>query len=168
MRIIKIIFIALLCSLTLHSQSLFKIQKDNFYGYVNIKGDTIIKCQYVNAFTDTIVRLGFVFDHKTKKIICFNNIGEKLFYTFQFDNGPDYPQEGVFRIINNFNLVGFADTLGNVIIKPKFKFAYPFQNGYAKVTFTGEKKYIKNKESFYWDSNSWFQIDKKGNITFSL
>lgn len=45
--------------------------------------------------------------------------------------------------------------LGNIIIKPKFKFA-------------GGKKYIKNKELSYWDSNSWFQIDKKGNITSSL
>mgnify|MGYP000680041254 FL=1 len=29
-------------------------------------------------------------------------------------------------------LVGFADSLGNVIIEPQFKFAYPFKGGKAK------------------------------------
>ena len=167
MKIIKLIAIILLYSVPFQSQTLFKIQKDDLYGYVNSKGDTIIKCQYIHAFTDTITKLGFVFDQQAEKIVCFNNIGEKLFYTFQIDNGPDYPHEGMFRIIDQFNLIGFADTLGNIIVKPKFKFAYPFENGHAKVTFTGEKKYMKSKELFYWDSNSWIQIDKKGNVISS-
>ncbi|MCS2675430.1 WG repeat-containing protein [Bacteroides ovatus] len=36
--------------------------------------------------------------------------------------------------------MGFADTLGNVVIKPQFAFVCPFKDGKAEVTYTGEKK----------------------------
>ena len=52
---------------------------------------------------------------------------KELFYVFKYDNGPDYIQEGLFRIMNEDGLVGFADSLGNVVIKPQFKFAYPLR-----------------------------------------
>ena len=61
-----------------------------------------------------------------------------FFYVFKYDNGPDYPCEGYFRIVDKNGLVGFADTLGNIIITPKYKFAYPFSDGKAKVTDTGK------------------------------
>ena len=34
---------------------------------------------------------------------------------------------------------GYADSLGNVVIKPQFTFAYPFEDGKAKVTNSGKK-----------------------------
>lgn len=37
--------------------------------------------------------------------------------------------------------MGFADTLGNVIIKPQFAFVCPFKDGKAEVTYTGEKRH---------------------------
>ena len=45
---------------------------------------------------------------------------KNFFYVFKYDNGPDYIQEGLFRIMNEDGLVGFADSLGNVVIKPQF------------------------------------------------
>lgn len=62
---------------------------------------------------------------------------QQTFYVFKYDNGPDYPQEGLFRIINEDGLIGFADTLGKVIIPPTYIFAFPFENGKAKVTNEG-------------------------------
>ncbi len=76
---------------------------------------------------------------------------------FRFDNGPDYIKEGLFRIINEENLIGFADSLGNVVIPPVFKFAYPFSHGKAKVTFTGKSNNVKGD---FGDSNSWFYISR--------
>ena len=96
-------------------------------------------------------------------IVCINNVGKELFYVFQYDNGPDYVQEGLFRIVDKEGQVGFADTLGNVIIKPQFKFAYPFKDCKAKVTLKGERKDVPESdgEKYYWESDEWFYIDRK-------
>ena len=40
---------------------------------------------------------------------------------------PTTYKKGFFRIMDEDGLVGFADSLGNVIIEPQFKFAYPFK-----------------------------------------
>ena len=87
-------------------------------------------------------------------------------YVFKYDNGPDYIQEGLFRIMNEDGLVGFADSLGNVVIKPQFKFANPFENGKAKVTFSGENKEVPDSkgEKHYWDSSNWYYINKNDKI----
>lgn len=160
------LFFLLINSIPTLSQNLYKIEHNGLYGYIDENGDSIIKCRYVIAITDTIKTLGFVFDQKTKKIICFNNKGDSLFYVVKCDNGPDYIRNGLFRIMDRKGLIGFADTLGNIVIEPKFKFAYPFYNDRAKVTNKGECKEEPGSggEKHYWDSTDWFYIDKKGNI----
>lgn len=147
-----------------NAQSLYKIEKNGLYGYMDVNGKNIIQCNYIHAYTDTIKNLGFVFDQKSKKIICFNNKGDSLFYVVKCDNGPDYIRNGLFRIMDRKGLIGFSDSLGNIVIKPKFKFAYPFYNNRARVTQQGKyKKVPKSKgEKHYWDSKKWFYIDKKG------
>lgn len=137
--------------------------------YLNERGDTIVPYgKYRYCQTDTIKKLGFVYEHKPKdaRIICINNAGKELFYVFKYDNGPDYIQEGLFRIMNEDGLVGFADSLGNVVIKPQFKFAYPFEHGKAKVTFSGENKVIPDSkgEKHYRDNSDWYYINKNGKI----
>lgn len=137
--------------------------------YLNERGDTIVPYgKYRYCQTDTIKKLGFVYEHKPKdaRIICINNAGKELFYVFKYDNGPDYIQEGLFRIMNEDGLVGFADSLGNVVIKPQFKFAYPFEHSKAKVTFSGENKVIPDSkgEKHYRDNSDWYYINKNGKI----
>ena len=137
--------------------------------YLNEQGDTIVPYgKYRYCQTDTIKKLGFVYEHKPKdaRIICINNAGKELFYVFKYDNGPDYIQEGLFRIMNEDGLVGFADSLGNVVIKPQFKFAYPFEHSKAKVTFSGENKVIPDSkgEKHYRDNSDWYYINKNGKI----
>lgn len=105
--------------------------------YLNERGDTIVPYgKYRYCQTDTIKKIGFAYENKPKdaRIICINDAGKELFYVFKYDNGPDYIQEGLFRIMNEDGLVGFADSLGNVIIEPQFKFAYPFKGGKTKAT----------------------------------
>lgn len=50
------------------------------------------------------------------------------------DNGPNSMSEGLVRIIDDKGLMGFAYMLGNIVIKPQYKFAFPFKGGKAKVT----------------------------------
>lgn len=134
--------------------------------YLNERGDTIVPYgKYRYCQTDTIKKIGFVYENKPKdaRIICINDAGKELFYVFKYDNGPDYIQEGLFRIMNEDGLVGFADSLGNVIIEPQFKFAYPFKGGKTKATLKGERKVVPKSdgEKHYWESETWFYIDKK-------
>lgn len=71
--------------------------------YLNERGDTIVPYgKYRYCQTDTIKKIGFAYENKPKdaRIICINDAGKELFYVFKYDNGPDYIQEGLFRIMN--------------------------------------------------------------------
>ena len=71
--------------------------------YLNERGDTIVPYgKYRYCQTDTIKKIGFVYENKPKdaRIICINDAGKELFYVFKYDNGPDYIQEGLFRIMD--------------------------------------------------------------------
>lgn len=83
---------------------------------------------------------------------------------FQYDNGDDYPSDGLFRIIDKDNLIGYATESGEVAIQPRFAFGNPFNDGKAKVTDTGKLKEVpgSNGEYHYWESNDWYWIDKTG------
>lgn len=89
---------------------------------------------------------------------CGNN---KSYSIYQFDNGDDYFCEGLQRIVNKDGKIGFADSLGNVVIEPRFAFAFPFEDGYAKVTDKGKSEPVGEHRT--WVSDSWYYIDHEGN-----
>lgn len=163
-KVYTVILFLLAVSTSSQAQTLYKVGKDGLYGYVNATNDTVIACEYFHAYTDSIKTLGFVFDFKKRKIICFNNKGERLFHVFKYDDGPDYIRDGLFRIINDKGLIGFADSLGNVVVEPQFKCAFPFYDGKAKVAFRGKRRKVSGSHEtiHYWDSKNWFYIDKQG------
>lgn len=138
---------------------LFTTDKDE-YGYKNAKGDTIIQPgKYSICYTDTFKTYAIVLK-SGHGIIGINKKQNVLYRVFPFDNGPDYPSNGLFRIVEN-RKIGYADaTTGKIIIKPQFDCAFPFKNGVAKVSLNCVEK--KEGEHKYWESNNWFYIDKKG------
>lgn len=112
---------------------------------LNEQGDTTVSYgKYEYCRTDTMRNIGFVYENRPDAgTVCIDNQGKELFYVSKCDNRPDYIREGLFRIMDADELTWFADTSGNVDIKPQFKFAFPFKGGKAKVTFTGEKSDIQ-------------------------
>ncbi len=84
----------------------------------------------------------------------------KRYPAFQFDNGDDYIVDGMYRIVDEQGRIGYANEKGNTVITPRFKFAFPFENGKARVTDVGIK--IQDGEHWYWDSSEWYFIDKTG------
>lgn len=130
--------------------------------YLNEQGDTIVPYgKYKFCQTDTIRNIGFVYENKQDaRIICIDNQGKELFYVFKYDNGPDYVREGLFRIMDENGLIGFADTLGNVVIKPQFKFATPFENGKAQTTTSGKAN--DDGEHSFWASDEWNLVGHNG------
>lgn len=83
---------------------------------------------------------------------------------FQYDNGDDYFQEGLRRIVDAHHRIGYVDARGRVVIKPRFAFGFPFKNGRAKVTDVGKMREVEgsNGESHYWKSDQWYYINKQG------
>ena len=62
--------------------------------YLNEQGDTIVPFgKYHYGGSDTIRHIGFVMEPHKPGWTTINNKGEKLFYAFSFDNGPDYVEE---------------------------------------------------------------------------
>lgn len=121
--------------------------------------------KYYHCYTDTFKNIAFVTGKKG--IIAINRKEEKLFNVYIIDNGPDYIVDGTFRIINNGKM-GFADTLGNVIVSTIYDFVYPFQKDLAIVNIGGYSESIDPSdphcEYYRWVSGKWGIINKKGKI----
>lgn len=88
----------------------------------------------------------------------------KHYNMFQYENGNDYVSEGMYRIVNQRGRIGYADESGRAVIKPRFAFGFPFENGKAKVTDKGEMKEVPGSdgEYHYWESDEWYYINKEG------
>ena len=91
-------------------------------------------------------------------------IPNRCYKIYKIDNGEDYIQDGMRRIVDRQGRIGYVNEKGAIIIKPQFAFGFPFKDGRAKVTNRGEKKVVPNSkgEYHYWESDKWFYIDKRG------
>ncbi len=102
-------------------------------GYINALGDTVIPLgKYYYCYTDTLVDYAIVLE-KGGSCIAIDKKGNQIFEVFWFDNGPDPVHEGLFRIIKE-GKIGYANTDGQIVIKPLYDCAFPFNNGKAKVS----------------------------------
>lgn len=129
--------------------------------FINNLGDTVIPFGRFSVFeTDTLVTYTFVKDNE-KGVVGINRKGEILFDAFIYgDVQLDQYSEGLVRILQN-KKIGYADKTGKIIIKPKYKCAFPFINGKAKVANDCEETKDELNHS-KWKSNSWFYINKNG------
>lgn len=136
------------------------------YGYRNLQGEIIIPIgKYSHCFTDTLKNFAFVFDEKltNSKVVAIDRNEKILFDAYMFDNGPDWVEDGLFRIIRN-GKIGYANRNGVIVVDPKFECADQFENGIARVALNC--KLIKDEsdlEHSKMESEAWFYIDKKGN-----
>ena len=133
-------------------------EEDSFF--LNQTGDTIIPIgKYQHSFTDTIFSFGIV--STGYKIHAINTFDSILFDVFIFDNGPDYINDGLFRIIRD-GKIGYANERGEIVIQPQYQCAYPFENGKAQVAVNCTETI--EFEMKKWESTEWITIDKKGNV----
>lgn len=93
--------------------------------------------------------------------VAFDKDNNKLFIVYPFDNGPDYPSEGFFRIIED-NKVGFADVNGSIAIAPQFDAALPFKDGLA--AYCQGCSTIQDGEHIKWEGGKWGFVDSSGRI----
>ena len=129
-------------------------------GYINQKGDTVVPLgKYQFLFTDTVKQMAIVYT-QDNRCIGINKNEEELFEVYWFDNGPDYVQDGLFRIKKG-DKIGFANEAGEIIVEPKYKCTYPFENGQAQVAY--ECDLVKEGEHTMMKNAKWLNIDIEGN-----
>lgn len=129
-------------------------------GYINSKGDTIIPIgKYVYCYTEVFDKIAIVLPKGAKDFIAIDRNEKELFKVLVMDNGPDIVREGMFRIKLN-DKIGFANMEGNIIIKPIYDFALPFENGYARINYGGHIKLVGEYESI--EGGKWGLINTKG------
>ncbi len=132
---------------------------DETYGYASPTGEVVIPMgKYAMAFTDTLRSFGIVMT-KAGKPVAIDPQGTELYEVYWYDNGPDYPADGLFRIIKD-GKVGYADLDGNIVITPQYTCTNPFENGKAKVAI--DCKLVPSGEYEIMESDSWFYINTKG------
>lgn len=91
----------------------------------------------------------------------FNANGEVLYDVYWFDNGPDYPQDGLFRFKRN-GLIGYVDeSTYEVVIPARYQAAQPFQDGRAKVSYKADVKQLDDEHSG-WINTDYFNINRQG------
>jgi hypothetical protein len=131
------------------------------YAYVAATGDTVIPFgRYPMAATERFDQLALVLKPGVGWV-GINRREQVLFKAFVFDNGPDYPAQGLMRIVNDANLIGFADTAtGRVVLPPRYEAAFPFENGRARV---GRHCQLETDgEHSSWYCAEWYYIDRQG------
>ena len=156
--------IGLACCTRTPDEKLFVVEDNGLFGYVSESGDTVIPCMYPFVYTDTINHIGFVAEGNGK-IVCLDKKGKLAREARQ--SGRHSGCLSVYfcaacgggRHCHSADdcAIGFADTMGKVIIPPSYKFAFPFKDGKAKVTYEGQS--VSNGEYTVWESSSWTFID---------
>jgi WG containing repeat len=131
------------------------------FAYLNSAGDTVIPLgKYSFCFTEVFDKYAIV-SLPGKGFVGIDRKENIIFSVYVFDNGPDYPEDGLFRITDK-GKIGYADTLGNIIVKPRYDCAYTFEKGIAKVGYGCLSK--TDGEHSWWVGGKWLRIDKKGNV----
>ena len=85
----------------------------------------------------------------------------KVVRTFFFDNGADYFEEGLARTLAKKKF-GFINEKLEVVIEPRFDFAFPFENGKARVCNGCTQK--QDGEHSMMVGGKWGIIDKNGRL----
>lgn len=118
----------------------------NIYSLVDENGNVIRKldtAKYYTSFNNDEYGYFAVFGKKGFKGWAAIDAEEKiLFDVYNTSFGeptPDYLIEDKIRIIDSNNLIGFANTQGQIIIRPQFKIASSFHKGKAIVGKTCKK-----------------------------
>lgn len=123
------------------------INGEELIGYKDRFGKTVINAEFQRVFTDKFYSMAIVV--KNGELVGIDPKNNIVLKPFIYDNGPDEGVEGLFRFVEN-NRIGFANLEGQKIIKAKYSFATPFENGIANYTLGGHREYEKGGEHWWW------------------
>ena len=93
--------------------------------------------------------------------VVINPKGKVVYHTYWFDNGPDYVEDGMFRMRDAHGKIGYADGFtGRMVIAPQYACAFAFENGVAQVALSGKE--VREDAEHRVCVGDDFKIDKQG------
>lgn len=94
--------------------------------------------------------------NEAKQFVLTDRKGHEVYQVYWFDNGPDYSQEGLYRMRQN-GKIGYASSItGEVVIHAEYDCAYPFDNGKAQVGIGCKSE--KEGEHSIWVGGTWREL----------
>ena len=93
--------------------------------------------------------------------VGINRDEEVLFQLMQHGREPDFPREGVFRIVVD-DKIGFANLDGEIVVPPVYDMVLPFNEGVA--AYCENCGTDRSGLSAKWSNGTWGFIDKTGEV----
>jgi hypothetical protein len=123
----------------LHDRYAFTDGPEEKYGFKTKAGQVVIAAQYHHAYPFTPGGVASVIDGKTP-FVFIDTSGKVIGKAHEYDNGPDYYQEGFARIVGPDGKIGYiSESTGRIEIAMQFDQASSFCEGKAEVEVGGEK-----------------------------
>lgn len=116
---------------------LFHDEKTELSGYKNKTGAIVIPARYLEAYPFGPGGIAAVNEPKVG-VGYIDPTGKMIAKAHVMDNGPDYFQDKLARIIGANKKIGYIDDTGKIVIAPKYDDAMPFCNGTANVELGGK------------------------------
>lgn len=142
----------------------FEDEPSGLYGFRHGESGPVVlppKYNFAYEFEISSGLAGVVLDNQWWYI---NVRGEPVYKAFIYDNGPDYPAEGMVRFVGEQGMVGFLDERGQVIYSPQFDWASPFEEGKAR--FCKGCKAIADGDFWRYEGGQWGTLSRDGAITY--
>lgn len=92
-------------------------------------------------------------------LLYIDRAGRPVLRPFIYDNGPDYPQEGLARFVENGKM-GFHDETLKIVIPARYDFVFPFENGKARAGTDCRTQ--RDGEHSIVSCKTWEEIGKPG------
>jgi hypothetical protein len=118
----------------------FEDAKSGLIGFRNGSGAIVIPARFRFAYEFGDGGIAAAIDGTTP-FVFIDSTGKTIAKAYAYDNGPDYFEEGLARIVDSRGKVGYIDTSGKIAIAPQFDDAASFCHGKAEVA-AGGKTYV--------------------------
>jgi hypothetical protein len=119
----------------------FSYEDGGKFGFRDGKSRVVIQAIYNHVYDFSPMGIAAVVDD-THPFLFIDTSGKVLAQAFAYDNGPDYFQEGLARIVDATKKVGFITERGTIAIAPQYESAAGFCHGKAEVELNGETYFI--------------------------
>lgn len=133
------------------------------FGYRSSDGTVVIAPRF--PFAMPFNRGGIAAAAEEDGWVYINRAGEELLRPFVYDNGPDFPSEGLARFEDE-GRIGFHDAAGQIIIPARWDFAEPFADGRARVCMGCKRKMMG--ENYMMEGGEWGAINARGELVEPL
>lgn len=115
----------------------FEDPKTGLVGFKNSAGAVVIPATYRFAYEFGTGGIAAAVDGTTP-FVFIDSAGKVIAKAYAYDNGPDYFQDGLARIVDPRGKIGFIDNRGKIVITPQFDDAASFCHGKAEVAAGGK------------------------------